>query len=62
MLGASDEAEFKAIGGKKIKGVGLGNIFSEGPIKLRSTNNKQPSTKPQPKPNKVTFNHTSTLG
>ena len=27
--------EFVQIGGKKVKGVGLGNIFAAGPIKLR---------------------------
>ena len=35
------------IGGKKIRGVGLGNIFSEGPIKLRNT------TKNPPKPSEA---------
>ena len=34
------------IKGKKIQGVGLGNIFGDGPIKLRSTTGKKPADKP----------------
>jgi hypothetical protein len=34
------------IKGKKIQGVGLGNIFGDGPIKLRSTAGKKPGDKP----------------
>ncbi|GFO47281.1 Sh3 domain-containing kinase-binding protein 1-like [Plakobranchus ocellatus] len=33
-------AEFQAIKGKKVVGVGLGNIFGSGPIKLRPTGDK----------------------
>ena len=32
--------EFQAIKGKKVVGVGLGNIFGGGPIKLRPTGDK----------------------
>ncbi len=51
------EGELVEIHGKKVKGVGLGNIFSAGPIKLRSTGSKDApaavkrspsSAKPQP--------------
>ncbi|XP_012943936.1 SH3 domain-containing kinase-binding protein 1 [Aplysia californica] len=34
---AAEKEEFQAIRGKKVVGVGLGNIFGSGPIKLRST-------------------------
>ncbi|XP_056016431.1 uncharacterized protein LOC125675051 isoform X2 [Ostrea edulis] len=38
--------------GKKIMGIGLGNIFEGGPIKLRSTaaSTKRPVERPEPKP------------
>ena len=35
------EGEVIEIHGKKVKGVGLGNIFSAGPIKLRSAGSKE---------------------
>ncbi|KAL8614530.1 hypothetical protein ACOMHN_014109 [Nucella lapillus] len=45
------EGEFQAIKGKKVMGVGLGNIFQGGPIQLRSTAKKpKPEEKDEPKP------------
>ena len=38
------------IKGKKIQGIGLGNIFGDGPIKLRSTAGKKPGEKPTEAP------------
>lgn len=38
------------IKGKKIQGIGLGNIFGDGPIKLRSTANKKPADRPAEPP------------
>lgn len=34
------DPDFQEIKGKKVMGVGLGNIFQGGPIKLRNTNKK----------------------
>ena len=47
------EGEFVEIQGKKVKGIGLGNIFSQGPIKLRSTsvkNKEEPPKQPVKEP------------
>ncbi|WAR07476.1 SH3K1-like protein [Mya arenaria] len=38
------------IKGKKVQGIGLGNIFGDGPIKLRKTGEKKPMDKPQEPP------------
>jgi hypothetical protein len=43
ILGEKLEGEFHEIKGKKIMGVGLGNIFEGGPIKLRNTGSKKPA-------------------
>ncbi|XP_045197889.2 uncharacterized protein LOC123552352 isoform X2 [Mercenaria mercenaria] len=45
-----ENTEEHLIKGKKIQGVGLGNIFGDGPIKLRSTGGKKPGDKPQEPP------------
>jgi len=51
--GDEGNAETKEITGKKVKGVGLGNIFSDGPIKLRQTVKQPPKreTGKEDKPN-----------
>lgn len=41
-----ENTEEHLIKGKKVQGVGLGNIFGDGPIKLRSTGGKKPGDKP----------------
>ncbi|XP_070190710.1 SH3 domain-containing kinase-binding protein 1-like isoform X4 [Littorina saxatilis] len=43
------DPDFQEIKGKKVMGVGLGNIFQGGPIKLRNTGKKPDAGKP-PKP------------
>lgn len=50
LLLISENTEEHLIKGKKIQGVGLGNIFGDGPIKLRSTGGKKPGDKPQEPP------------
>ena len=49
MCVSDGDVDGNVIPGRKIKGVGLGNIFQGGPIKLRSTsakiNNNQPESK-----------------
>lgn len=45
------EKEFQEIKGKKVTGFGLGNIFSSGPIKLRSTGKMDEPAKEPPKVN-----------
>lgn len=46
----SENTEEHLIKGKKVQGVGLGNIFGDGPIKLRKTGDKKPLDKPQEPP------------
>ena len=41
--------EVHEIKGKKVKGVGLGNIFVEGPIKLKSRSDSRDEVKTEPK-------------
>lgn len=45
---AVENTEERMIKGKKVQGVGLGNIFNDGPIKLRKTGNSQ-EQQPPPK-------------
>ncbi|XP_052808566.1 SH3 domain-containing kinase-binding protein 1-like isoform X2 [Mya arenaria] len=45
-----ENTEEHLIKGKKVQGIGLGNIFGDGPIKLRKTGEKKPMDKPQEPP------------
>ena len=47
------DPDFQEIKGKKVMGVGLGNIFQGGPIKLRNTNKKAEASKPSKADEKV---------
>lgn len=49
-----ENTEEHLIKGKKVQGVGLGNIFGDGPIKLRKTGDIKPMDRPQ-EPPKVTI-------
>ena len=46
----TENTEEHLIKGKKIQGIGLGNIFGDGPIKLRKTGEKKPLDKPMEPP------------
>ncbi|KAL4233124.1 SH3-domain kinase binding protein 1 [Mactra antiquata] len=45
-----ENTEEHLIKGKKVQGIGLGNIFGDGPIRLRSTANKKPADRPTEPP------------
>ncbi|XP_060557523.1 uncharacterized protein LOC132717954 isoform X2 [Ruditapes philippinarum] len=57
-----ENTEEHVIKGKKIQGVGLGNIFGDGPIKLRSTAGKKPGDKPLEPPKAVENDSVYQLG
>lgn len=42
----TENTEEHLIKGKKVQGIGLGNIFGDGPIKLRKTGDKKPMDRP----------------
>jgi len=46
----AENTEEHLIKGKKVHGVGLGNIFGDGPIKLRKTGDKKPGERPTEPP------------
>jgi len=46
----AENTEEHLIKGKKVQGVGLGNIFGDGPIKLRKTGDKKPGERPTEPP------------